>query len=495
VDQAVLELKWKASAEELRREYTSSLDRASETNKSCVRSYKRLVRSSSLRIRSLDYYKMRANPIDDTMEVLRQLSPVLGQRTDSLWYWHLLSEDQRESTKLIKLLASAKAHVGYRREIRLPPPAADKLAGEILMGQVIYPDGGYSTFGLNPVDLYRHVLVCGMTGAGKTNLVLHLLTELGKLGVPFLVFDWKSEYRQLLVSKENKNVKVIRIGDPDCEFRFNPLIPPPGVHPKHWLALIIDVIKHAFYVAHGPEYFFRKGIDKLYSSFGVYHGKSLYPTFSDLERLLAKEYVKGREQLWMSSTKRVLASLTFSGLLGEVLNVREQSDLVDLFSTPTIVELDNLASLERSFLTESLLLWLYHLRKAQGETKELRHVTVLEEAHHVLSEKREFVSGEETVIETLVRMVREFGEGVIAVDQEPSKLSRSILANTSCKVCFNLGSGRDVRTMSEAMSLTSRERESIDLLNTGYGIVKMKNRFKQPICVKFPLVETRRETQ
>ena len=43
--------------------------------------------------------------------------------------------------------------------------------------------------------------------------------------------------------------------------------------------MLVDVIKHAFFVAHGVEYFFRKGIDHLYEQFGIYDGKQEYPTF------------------------------------------------------------------------------------------------------------------------------------------------------------------------------------------------------------------------
>ncbi len=312
---------------------------------------------------------------------------------------------------------------------------------------------------------------------------------MGKKNKPFLVFDWKRNYRKLKKIPRFHDLKVIRIAEKNCKFRFNPLIPPPGVHPKFWLAMIIDVMKHAFFVAHGPEYFFRNGIDELYSRFKIYEGKKFYPTFNDLKRVLLNEHVRGREGLWMSSSKRVLSVLTFSGLLGDVLNVREQGKIEELFEGNVVLELDNLATLEKIFLTESLLLWLYHYRKNQGASQELRHVTVIEEAHHILSENKESRLGEESVVEQVVRMIREFGEGVIVVDQEPSKLSKSILANTNCKVCLNLGSGFDVKVIAEAMNLDSEERGSIDKLKVGHGIVKTKHRFTEPIHVKFPLVE------
>jgi len=252
--------------------------------------------------------------------------------------------------------------------------------------------------------------------------------------------------------------------------------------------MLIDVIKHAFFVAHGVEYFFRKGIDYLYKQFGIYEGKQDYPTFADLEKVLQKEFVRGREMLWMSSAKRVLASLTFSGLLGETLNVRKQDNIASLLKQQVILEMDNLATIEKIFLVEALLLWIYQYRKNQPKRETFKHAIIIEEAHHVLSGKKEFELGEETIIETIIRMIREFGESVIVIDQEPQKVSNSILANTNCKICFNLGHGRDISRMARSMNLQPEQSRYIDKLKVGHAIIKMKDRFTEPIHVRFPLV-------
>jgi hypothetical protein len=166
-----------------------------------------------------------------------------------------------------------------------------------------------------------------MTGTGKTNLAFQILGQLQEHRKPFLVFDWKGNYRALQQLDSFKQLKIIRPGDGECTFRFNPLIPPAGIDPKHWMTLLVDVIKHAFFVGHGVEYFLRRGIDKLYQNFGIYRGGKVYPTFSDLERLLLKEYARGREMLWMSSAKRVLSILTFSGVVGDVMDSRTQPEI------------------------------------------------------------------------------------------------------------------------------------------------------------------------
>lgn len=429
--------------------------------------------------------------IDEISDLARKLEPVIGKRAKALWHLNVLSgnsKEARDNMALMRLLADKKAKSDFREEIRLPPPLPYKLSGEYKIGNVLYPEKEYAEFGFREDEFIKHILIVGMTGTGKTNLAFHILTELRKHKRPFLVFDWKTNYRALRQLPGFQDLKIIRLGSKDCQFRFNPLIPPPGIHPKNWMAMLIDVIKHAFFVAHGVEYFFRKGIDYLYEQFGIYEGKEEYPTFADLEKTLQKEFVRGREMLWMSSAKRTLASLTFSGLLGETLNVRRQDNIEALLDQNVILEMDNLATIEKIFLVESLLLWIYHFRKSKAKREAFNHAIVIEEAHHVLSSFKEYKSGEETIIETIIRMIREFGESVIVIDQEPSKISNSILANTNCKICFNLGNGRDIKTMAKCTNLTAEQERFIDKLKVGHAIIKMKERFSEPVHVRFPLV-------
>ncbi len=424
-------------------------------------------------------------------DLLRKLQPMMGEKARGLWYLNLLTKDSKASLgnkDLLRLLADRKAKQDYQESIRLPPPDPDVMDGEYSIGTVIYPDEDYAKFGLQENEFIKHILIVGMTGTGKTNLAFHILRELARHKKPFLIFDWKRNYRDLKQLPEFQDLKVIRLGAPDCDFKFNPLIPPPGVHAKHWMAMLVDVMKHAFFVGHGVEYFLRKGIDYLYKQFGIYKGKQSYPMFRDLEKLLKKQFVRGREMLWMSSAKRVLASLTFSGLLGEVHNVRRQEGIDQLLKQNVVIEMDNLATIEKIFFVEALLLWIYEFRKQEGKREVFKHAILIEEAHHVLSKRKERSAGEETIIETIIRMIREFGESVIVLDQEPSKVSDSIKANTNCKVCFTLGHGGDVSDIARSMNLTPEQKRMIDLLDVGHAIVKMKGRFDEPVHVRFPLI-------
>jgi len=308
----------------------------------------------------------------------------------------------------------------------------------------------------------------------------------------FLIFDWKKNYRDLLQLPELKDILVFTAGKSFSPFSFNPLVPPPGAEPTQWLLAIVDVIEHAYFVGEGVEYLLRDAIHHYYSELEVYNGEKKYPTFHLIYDFVRKKKLKGRMSLWLASTLRVLDSLTFPRSMGSVTSVSDNELLENLLTRNVIIELDGLADADKVFLTEALILWIYELRKNEGKREHFKHALVIEEGHHILGERKEHAEGAETVMETALRQIREFGEAVIVIDQEPSKLSNSIKANTYAKMTFNLGNGKDILDISQAMMLNDEEVQYIDLLNVGFAIVKLKGRFFQPVLVQFPLVELKK---
>ncbi len=76
----------------------------------------------------------------------------------------------------------------------------------------------------------------------KTNAAFLLLHELARLGIPFLVFDWKKNYRDLLGRRAFGDLAVYTVGRDDAPFFFNPLIPPRGVAPREWIKKLIQIM-------------------------------------------------------------------------------------------------------------------------------------------------------------------------------------------------------------------------------------------------------------
>jgi DNA helicase HerA-like ATPase len=347
----------------------------------------------------------------------------------------------------------------------------------------------FCPFGLREDEWIKHVLVTGMTGAGKTNLIFQIVRELRRHEKPFLVFDWKRNYRDLRQLPGLADCTVFTIGSDVSPFFFNPLLPPPQTRPGEWLMKLVDVLKHAYFVGAGVEHLLREAMDWTYEQCGMLSGEMReVPTFQLVRNYVARKQLFGRMSLWKASAQRVLESLCFRHGLGPVVNVSRQWDYEALLKRPVVMELDSLSDVDKVFFTEAMILWLYELRKREGKREQFKHALIIEEGHHVLSQKKELHEGAETIMETCLRQIREFGEAVVVVDQEPTKLSNSIKANTYTKISFNLGNGKDVLEISNCMGLSKEESSYIDLLQVGQGIVTLKGRTMVPLLVAFPRI-------
>ena len=99
-------------------------------------------------------------------------------------------------------------------------------------------------------SLTRHVLVCGVTGSGKSTTVRHLLSELASIGIPFLVLEpAKAEYRCLANLPGLKEpVQVVTVSEELVNpLRVNPLAPAAGGS----VALHLDLLKSLFSASFG----------------------------------------------------------------------------------------------------------------------------------------------------------------------------------------------------------------------------------------------------
>lgn len=87
---------------------------------------------------------------------------------------------------------------------------------------------------------------------------------------PFLVLDWKKNYRALLKTKFGDQIQVYTVGRDVAPFRFNPLIPPPGAEPSSWVKKLIEILSHATYVGEGVMFILQNALEKLYRRFRIY---------------------------------------------------------------------------------------------------------------------------------------------------------------------------------------------------------------------------------
>jgi len=428
-------------------------------------------------------------------DICKKLKPVLGEKIDRLWSLYQTEDSEGKKWVHVTLLKLLAEHLGETYEgsrILMSPPPEEVSSGEYPLGRVWYGDEFRHTFGLREEEWIQHVGIFGRSGSGKTNCAFLILRALARKGKPFLVFDWKRNYRDLI--PRLPGLLVFTVGRDVSPFRFNPLIPPPETPPRVWLKKLNEVTAHTYYLGEGVKYLLQQSIDKVYNEYGVYGGKTnTYPTMEDVLAHLENQPVKGRQAEWMSSTLRTLGVLCF-GEFGAVLNVRDPFPLEELLRRNVILELDALTESDKTFLIETLLLWLHHFRLAQGKREEFKHALVIEEAHHVLLRKKQEMTGEETITDIILREIRELGESIILIDQHPSLISKPALGNTYATIGMNLKHRDDVNAVANAMLIESGEKKYLGELPTGCAIARLQGRWPKPFLVAFPLVRVKKGT-
>ena len=115
-----------------------------------------------------------------------------------------------------------------------------------------------------------------------------------------------------------------------------------------------------------------------------------------------------------------------------------------------------------------------HLRVREERVKStgLRHVLVIEEAHRLL--KNGSTGQAAAAVElfaSLLAEVRAYGEGVVVVEQIPSKIVPDVLKNTALEVMHRLPARDDRDAVGSSMNLQEADHESVVALPPGVAAV------------------------
>jgi hypothetical protein len=425
-------------------------------------------------------------------DVFYKLRPIWGRRLDLLWQEYLVADPPLRKTieKVLRVqLARELGETFESEQVLLKPPPQELAHGEYPIGSIHYGPNRYYEFGLREHEFIQHIGIFGRSGSGKTNLAYLVLKGLAQAGKPFLVFDWKRNYRDLLVKEEFAGTVVLTVGRDIVPFRFNPLIPPPGTAATVWLKKLIEVMCHAYFLGEGVSVLLLRAIDALYRQCGLYEGEPrACPTIADVRDWLSAYGPKGRERGWMESAVRAVETLCF-GEVGSVLNEPPFFDIPRLLDRQVILELDALVNADKTFLIESLLLWIHHYRLAQEQRETFKHAVVIEEAHHILLRKKQEATGEETVTDVLLREIRELGESIMCLDQHPSLISKPALGNTYATFAMNLKHRGDIAMIQDSLLLDAEQASYLGRLEVGWAIVRLQGRWFWPFLVKVPHVD------
>ncbi|MFF9063984.1 ATP-binding protein [Streptomyces sp. NPDC014891] len=371
--------------------------------------------------------------------------------------------------------------------------------------------------------LNRHVLIAGMTGYGKTttakNLLLDAYTE---LGIPFLVIEpAKAEYRHLARHPALRGrLRVYGMG-PDAELplRLNPFVPVASIPLSRHIDLLKAVFNASFPMFAGMSYVLEEAMLEVYGERGwdlhtsanevlgrrpsAPDVAALTPSIRDLhakieEVLDRRGYGREVHQNLGAALRSRLGSLLV-GAKGMALDTRRSVPVEDLFTRPAVIELRDLGDdEEKAFVMALLLCRLHEYAESRGadggaDGEELRHLTLIEEAHRLLRAARQ-PSGADVpdaqakavaMFTDMLAEMRAHGEGFIVADQVPTKLAPDVVKNSNVKILHRLAAVDDRAVVAAAVGLTEQQSRHLATLPPGVAVVH-EERIGSAVLVRVP---------
>ncbi len=377
-------------------------------------------------------------------------------------------------------------------EVRQPPPDFEPgprptqlLPGQVQIGNL--RRGGIIAANLN--DFTRHCLITGFTGSGKTNTVLYLLDQFWRNHhVPFLVIEAaKKEYRALERVPDFDDLLIFTLGNEVVSpFRLNPFELLPGVRLEAHISRLqacFDAALPQFgilpsIVAEAIEHIY---ISKNWQLTDVYQpgDTRLFPTlrelYTEVVRVTQERGYAGETlQNIQAATSGRIGSL-LRGSRGRMFGGLRSIPAEIIFARPVVLELNDLNEDDKALMMMFLLTWLREWRELHP-SKPLQHLTVIEEAHNVVSNVQS-VGASDVAADTkaksvaafanMLAEVRAYGEGIMISDQSPEKLAPDAMRNTNIQIAHQLRDQRDREAIARAMIMDDEQQDYLGKLRAG----------------------------
>ena len=394
--------------------------------------------------------------------------------------------------------------------------------GSITVGSILErgrPIG--NRYMITPESLQKHTLIVGVTGSGKTNTSFHLLTQLWRQGIPFLVLEpAKTEYRALCAHDQiGPEVRVFTIGEEQVSpLRINPFEVEPGTAVSTHIDLLKSVFNASFGMWNPLPQVLERCLHEIYrdrgwdpsrnvnlrleagTSPGTITSPEAFPTLTDLYEKIEEVVERlGYEERVKSDLKAALMTRINSlriGSKGIMLDTHRSLPMAELLVKPTIIELEQIGDDdEKAFLMGLLMMRIYEHLRGQGSTEgtALKHIVVIEEAHRLLANVPMQTNQEQSnvrgkAVETFTNMlseVRAYGEGFIVAEQIAVKLSPDVIKNTNLKIVHRTVAGEDRLILSQSMNMDDPQTEMLAVLKKGEAAVFTEGDDK-PIMVVVP---------
>lgn len=351
---------------------------------------------------------------------------------------------------------------------------------------------------LDVKSLTQHTFVTGSTGCGKSETVYKLIDSIRKANAKFLIIEpAKGEYKNVFGTEHifGTNPLISNL------LKINPFKFTQGVHVLEHADRLIEIFNVCWPMYAAMPAVLKEAVLNSYEDCGWdliksknKYSDSIFPTFSDLiwelETVIeASSYSDEVKSNYKGSLVTRVKSLA-NGINGEIFSGQEIGDNI-LFDENVIVDLSRIGSQEtKALIMGVLIMRLNEYRANSGieANSELRHVTILEEAHNILkrcSQEQSMdgsnVAGKSVeMISNAIAEMRTYGEGFIIVDQSPGAVDISAIRNTNTKIIMRLPEDSDRKIAGKSAAMKESQVDEIAKLPTGVAVV-YQNDWEDPV--------------
>lgn len=353
-------------------------------------------------------------------------------------------------------------------------------------------------------SLTSHTFITGSTGMGKSNAIYQIVGQLLEQKIPFLVIEpAKGEYKNVFGGRDDVNVYGT---NPEITelLKLDPFAFPSGVHVLEHIDRLVEIFNVCWPMYAAMPAVLKDAVESAYISCGWDLERSknhicenLYPNFSDLlsalQNVIARSaYDEEVKSNYEGSLVTRVRSLT-NGINGQILNVRTGEES-GIFDGNVIIDLSRVGSEEtKAMLMGILVMKLQEVRMDSGRINApLHHVTILEEAHHLLqktsteqySESGNLMGKSVEMLSNAIAEMRTYGEGFIIADQSPGRLDASVIRNTNTKIILRTPEYSDRVLAGKAAGMSDGEIEEIARLPRGVAAI-YQNDWLEPVLCSF----------
>jgi len=261
-----------------------------------------------------------------------------------------------------------------------------------------------------PASKMVHVLVAGMTGAGKTTFLAHFINELAKLGKRILVLDWHGEFSAI------RGAKHYVAG---YNYSINPLA---YFTIDDFIECLVSVSREVFRGYEFTPTTRQQLVQAYYRAKSVKENVTLRDVYCELYAMLSE--VPSSRQDIAAAIQAVMRRI--EPLLNRAFN---SNNFTLNFDGVVVVDLSALDVYSRAVFANILLTMLYYFWD-RGEL-----ILVADEVSNYAARDHQG----DSILVKLADQVRKYGIRIIAADQQPHRLHTSVRNMAKTIIVFNPG--------------------------------------------------------